>query len=90
MQAIDPIRIRNRGLLVQCSGPVPRAYCAFLIHFAFILLANTVLLALHVKALQLELSLIVLVSVLSWIAANYLYRWVELPIGRWRPAALFS
>jgi hypothetical protein len=36
------------------------------------------------------LGLIVLVSALSWMAANYLYRWVELPIGRWRPATLFS
>ena len=67
-----------------------RAYCAFLIHFAFILLANTVLLALHVTSPAIGLSLIVLVSALSWIAANYLYRWVELPIGRWRPAELFS
>jgi peptidoglycan/LPS O-acetylase OafA/YrhL len=67
-----------------------RAYCAFLSHFAFILLANTALLALHVESPAIGLSLIVLVSVLSWIAAGYLYRWVELPIGRWRPAALFS
>jgi len=67
-----------------------RAYCAFLIHFAFILLANTALLALHVESPAIGLSLIALVSVLSWIAAAYLYRWVELPIGRWRPAAVFS
>jgi peptidoglycan/LPS O-acetylase OafA/YrhL len=67
-----------------------RAYCAFLIHFAFILLANTALLALHVESPAIGLSLIALVSALSWIAAAYLYRWVELPIGRWRPATLFS
>ena len=66
-----------------------RAYCAFLIHFAFILLANTTLLALHVQSPAISLSFIALVSVLSWIAAGYLYRWVELPIGRWRPAVLF-
>jgi len=66
-----------------------RAYCAFLIHFAFILVANTVLLALHVESPAIGLSLIALVSVLSWIAAGYLYRWFELPIGRWRPAMLF-
>jgi peptidoglycan/LPS O-acetylase OafA/YrhL len=66
-----------------------RAYCAFLIHFAFILLANTALVALHVESPAIGLGLIVLVSVLSWIAAGYLYRWVELPIGRWRPAMLF-
>ena len=67
-----------------------RAYCAFLIHFAFILLANTVLIALGVQSPVIGLSMIALVSVLSWAAAAYLYRWVELPIGRWRPAALFS
>jgi peptidoglycan/LPS O-acetylase OafA/YrhL len=67
-----------------------RAYCAFLIHFAFILLANTALLALHVESPVIGLSMIALVSVLSWIAAAYLYRWVELPIGRWRPTTLFS
>jgi peptidoglycan/LPS O-acetylase OafA/YrhL len=66
-----------------------RAYCAFLIHFAFILLANTALVALHVQSSAIGLGLITLVSVLSWIAAGYLYRWVELPIGRWRPAMLF-
>jgi peptidoglycan/LPS O-acetylase OafA/YrhL len=66
-----------------------RAYCAFLIHFAFILLANTALVALHVESPAIGLGLIALVSVLSWIAAGYLYRWVELPIGRWRPAMLF-
>jgi peptidoglycan/LPS O-acetylase OafA/YrhL len=66
-----------------------RAYCAFLIHFAFILLANTALLALHVESPAIGLGFIALVSVLSWVAAGYLYRWVELPIGRWRPAMLF-
>ena len=67
-----------------------RAYCAFLIHFAFILLANTALIALGIHSAVVAVAAIGVVSVLSWIAANYLYRWVELPIGRWRPAALFS
>ena len=67
-----------------------RAYCAFLIHFAFILLVNTVLIGLGVLSPVVAVAAIGLVSVLSWIAANYLYRWVELPVGRWRPAALFS
>ncbi len=66
-----------------------RAYCAFLIHFAFILLANTALVAWRVESPAIGLGLIVLVSVLSWIAAGYLYRWVELPVGRWRPAMPF-
>jgi peptidoglycan/LPS O-acetylase OafA/YrhL len=67
-----------------------RAYCAFLIHFAFILLVNTALIALSVQSPTVAVAAIGLVSVLSWIAANYLYRWVELPVSRWRPAALFS
>ena len=67
-----------------------RAYCAFLIHFAFILLVNTALIALSVQSPAVAVAAIGLVSVLSWIAASYLYRWVELPVSRWRPAALFS
>jgi peptidoglycan/LPS O-acetylase OafA/YrhL len=66
-----------------------RAYCAFLIHFAFILLANTVLIGLGIQSSAVAVAAIGLVSVLSWIAANYLYRWVELPVGHWRPAMLF-
>jgi peptidoglycan/LPS O-acetylase OafA/YrhL len=66
-----------------------RAYCAFLIHFAFILLANTALVALPVQSPAIGLGFVALISVLSWIAAGYLYRWVELPVGRWRPAMLF-
>jgi peptidoglycan/LPS O-acetylase OafA/YrhL len=66
-----------------------RAYCAFLIHFAFILLANTVLIGLGMQSSAVAVAAIGLVSVLSWIAAHYLYRWIELPIGHWRPAMLF-
>jgi peptidoglycan/LPS O-acetylase OafA/YrhL len=66
-----------------------RAYCAFLIHFAFILLANTALVAWHVQSPAIGLGFVALISVWSWIAAAYLYRWVELPVGRWRPAMLF-
>jgi peptidoglycan/LPS O-acetylase OafA/YrhL len=64
-----------------------RAYCAFLIHFAFILLVNTALIAFGIQSPVVGVAAIGLVSVLSWIAANYLYRWVELPVSRWRPAA---
>jgi len=67
-----------------------RAYCAFLIHFAFILLANTTLIAWGIQSRGVAVVAIVIVSILSWITANYLYRWVELPVSRWRPAALFS
>jgi peptidoglycan/LPS O-acetylase OafA/YrhL len=67
-------------------GQCPR----LLIHFAFILLVNTALIALSVQSPTVAVAAIGLVSVLSWIAANYLYRWVELPVSRWRPTALFS
>ena len=63
----------------------PRSYCAFLIHFAFILLANTLYIAsgLHTHESGLiAISLMLLVLVCSGIAANYLYRWVEIPSAK--------
>lgn len=60
----------------------PRSYCAFLIHFAFILLANTLYIALGLHAHEsgiLAISLMVGVLACSSVAANYLYCWVELP-----------
>jgi peptidoglycan/LPS O-acetylase OafA/YrhL len=84
-----PYRHSQARLASAMQWASARAYCAFLIHFALILLANTALVALHVESPTIGLGLIALVSVLSWIAAGYLYRWVELPIGRWRPAMLF-
>jgi peptidoglycan/LPS O-acetylase OafA/YrhL len=84
-----PYRHPQARLAIAMQWASARAYCAFLIHFAFILLANTALLALHVDSPVIGLGLITLVSVLSWIAAGYLYRWIELPIGRWRPAMVF-
>jgi len=63
----------------------PRSYCAFLIHFAFILLANTIYIASGLHAQEsgiLAISLMVGVLVCSGIAANYMYRCVELPSMR--------
>jgi peptidoglycan/LPS O-acetylase OafA/YrhL len=63
----------------------PRAYSAFLIHFAFILLANTLYIALGLHAYEsgeLAICLMLGVLVCSAIAANYLYRWVEIPSSR--------
>jgi peptidoglycan/LPS O-acetylase OafA/YrhL len=59
-----------------------RSYCAFLLHFSFILLANTLYIAWgmdqrHDGALAIALMLIAVF--MSWVAANYLYRWVEVP-----------
>jgi peptidoglycan/LPS O-acetylase OafA/YrhL len=59
-----------------------RSYCAFLIHFAFILLANTLYIAtgLHVhESGALAIALMLGVVGCSTIAANYLYRAVEVP-----------
>ena len=64
-----------------------RSYSAFLIHFAFILLANTIYIAwgLHTHASGLiAIGLMLLVVICSVITANYLYRWVELPAAKWK------
>ena len=59
-----------------------RSYCAFLIHFALILLANTLYIAtgLHThESGALAITLMIGVVGYSTIAANYLYRWIEVP-----------
>jgi peptidoglycan/LPS O-acetylase OafA/YrhL len=69
-------------LLRAIAWASPRSFCAFLIHFAFILLANTLYIALGLHVHEsglLAISLMLVVLVCSGIAANYLYRWVELP-----------
>ena len=72
-------------LLRTVAWASPRSFCAFLIHFAFILLANTLYIALGLHAYEsgfLAISLMVTVLACSGIAANYLYRWVEVPSGK--------
>jgi peptidoglycan/LPS O-acetylase OafA/YrhL len=59
-----------------------RSYCAFLIHFALILLANTLYIATGLYAHEsggLAIALMLGVVGCSTIAANYLYRWIEVP-----------
>lgn len=62
-----------------------RSYSAFLIHFAFILLANTIYIAwgwhTHTSG-PIALSLILLVVVCSVISANLLHNWVEIPSSK--------
>jgi peptidoglycan/LPS O-acetylase OafA/YrhL len=63
----------------------PRSYCAFLIHFAFILLANTIYIASGLHSHEsgiLAISLMFGVLACSGIAANYLYCWVEVPSAK--------
>lgn len=62
-----------------------RSYCAFLIHFAFILLANTIYIAsgIYTQANgSIAIGFMLCVMICSVITANYLYRWVELPSTR--------
>lgn len=70
------------SLLRWIAWASPRSYCAFLIHFAFILLANTLYIALGIHTHEsglIAIGLMLGVVVCSTVAANYLYRWVELP-----------
>jgi peptidoglycan/LPS O-acetylase OafA/YrhL len=63
----------------------PRSYCAFLIHFAFILLANTLYIASGMHAHEsglIAIGLMLGVVVCSTVAASYLYRWVEVPSAK--------
>ena len=62
-----------------------RSYCAFLIHFAFILLANTLYIALSWNAYEggaLAIALMLGVVVCSIFAAAYVYRWIEVPASK--------
>ena len=59
-----------------------RSYCAFLIHFSFVLLANTLYIACGMSTSHdglMALALMFVAVVASWLAATYLYRWVEVP-----------
>ncbi|MFZ4062754.1 MAG: acyltransferase family protein [Polynucleobacter sp.] len=70
------------GLQKMIAWGAQRSYCAFLIHFAFILLANTLYIALGLHIYEsgtLALGLMLGVVVCSGFAANILYQWVELP-----------
>jgi peptidoglycan/LPS O-acetylase OafA/YrhL len=59
------------------------SYCAFLIHFPLILLANAIYIAsnmyMHADGL-LAISLMLGVLIATVFAAHYLYQWVELPM----------
>ena len=62
-----------------------RSYCAFLIHFAFILLANTLYIALGWHAYEsgsLAIGLMLGVLACSVFAASCVYRWIEVPANK--------
>lgn len=75
----------KKVILNAIAWASPRSYSAFLIHFAFILLANTLYIAcdwyLHKSGL-LALTLMLSVVICSAVAANYLFRLVELPVSK--------
>lgn len=68
--------------ILWCSR---RSYCAFLIHFSFVLLANTLYIAWGMNQQHDGMMAIALMGsaiFTSWMAANFLYRWVEVPSRR--------
>jgi peptidoglycan/LPS O-acetylase OafA/YrhL len=73
------------SLLRAIAWASPRSYCAFLIHFAFILLANTLYIASGIHTHEsglIAIGLMLGVVVCSAIVANYMYRWVEIPSAK--------
>ncbi|QWD85620.1 acyltransferase [Polynucleobacter asymbioticus] len=73
------------SLLRAIAWASPRSYCAFLIHFAFILLANTIYIASGMHAHEsglIAVGLMLGVVVSSLIAASYMYRWIEIPSAK--------
>jgi len=77
-----PQQTNSSSLLKAIAWGSPRSYSAFLIHFAFILLANTLYIATNLhdhESGPLAIAFILGVVGCSTIAANYLYRWIEVP-----------
>ena len=80
-----PTKESSQSVLNAITWGSQRSYCAFLIHFALILLANTLYIATGLHAHEsgaLAIVLMLGVVVCSTIAANYLYRWIEAPALR--------
>jgi peptidoglycan/LPS O-acetylase OafA/YrhL len=84
-------RLLPKGLKVETfilhsiAWASPRSYCAFLIHFAFILLANTLYIASGMHSQEsglIAIGLMLGVVGCSAIAANYMYHWVEIPSAK--------
>ena len=78
----DQKHTKMHNLVLSILWGSRRSYCAFLLHFSFILVANTIYIASGLSAQHngwVALGLIMATVVVSWIAANYLYRLVEVP-----------
>jgi peptidoglycan/LPS O-acetylase OafA/YrhL len=83
---LKPTSLKVKVLILRSiAWASPRSYCAFLIHFAFILLANTLYISSGMHAHEsglIAIGLILGVVLCSTIAASYLYRWVEIPLAK--------
>jgi len=81
----DQKHLRPHKLVNAILWSSRRSYCAFLIHFAFILLANTLYIGWGMSQQHDGVMAIVMMFfslVATWQASNYLYRWVEMPARR--------
>ena len=84
-EARDQKHIRAHKLVNAVLWASRRSYCAFLLHFALILLANSLYIGWGMSLRHdgmMALALMMMALVASWMAANYLYRWVEVPSRR--------
>ena len=80
-----PANAQGNPFFKGISWGSKRSYCAFLIHFAFILLANTLYIAMNLsdhESGMLAIAIMLAVLVSSVFAANYLYKWIEVPSAK--------
>ena len=80
-----PKAIAQKNIGKAIAWGSQRSYCAFLIHFAFILLANTLYIASGLHAHEsgsFAIALMLGVVIISVMAANYVYRWIEVPANK--------
>lgn len=61
-----------------------RSYCAFLIHFSFILLGNTVFFLLDFHSPILAIIMMGFILIFSWVAAHFLYQRIEFPARKFQ------
>ena len=90
---LDSKNVKCQALMRMIVWGSHRSYCAFLIHFSFILLANTIYIACglgnqttgrfnNMGAGVYAIGMLLAALITSWVAANYLYKYVEIPSRR--------
>ncbi len=85
---IDSKNYKWQALMRMIAWASHRSYCAFLIHFSFILLANTIYIACGLSNKANEgtgvyaFGMMSVALIASWFTANYLYRFIEVPARR--------